>query len=54
MEFILLIRGMPIKLTFKFEMLILKGSQVIKYNVMFAFLFVLTVYTRQHKKHAVV
>ena len=39
MEFILLIRDMPISVTCKFEMFIFKGSQVIKYYVMFAFLF---------------
>ena len=43
MEFILLIRDMPIWVTCKFAMLIFKGSQVIKYYVMFAFLFVHTV-----------
>ena len=43
MEFILLISDMPILATCKFEMLIIKGSQVIKYYVMFAFLFVQTV-----------
>ena len=43
MEFILLIKDMPISVTCKFEMLIFKGSQVIKYYVMFAFLFVQTV-----------
>ena len=43
MEFIYLIRDMPILATCKFEMLIFKGSQVIKYYVMFAFLFVQTV-----------
>ena len=45
MEFIYLIRDMPILATCKFEMLIFKGSQVIKYYVMFAFLFVQTVCT---------
>ena len=45
MEFILLIRDMPIKVTSKFEMLIFKSSKVIKYYVMFAFLFVQTVCT---------
>ena len=44
MEFILQIRDMLIKVTCKFEMLIFKSSQVIKYYVMFAFLFVQTVY----------
>ena len=43
MEFILLIRDMPIEVTCKFEMLIFKSSQVIQYYVMFAFLFVQTV-----------
>ena len=45
MEFISLIGDMPMKVTCKFEMLIFKGSQVIKYYVMFAFLFVQTVYS---------
>ena len=40
MEFILLIRDMPIYVTCKFEMLIFKSSQVIKLYVMVAFLFV--------------
>ena len=40
---------MPIKVTYKFEMLILKGSQVIKYYVMFAFLFVQTVHMSQQE-----
>ena len=43
MKFVLLIRKMPIQVTCKFEMLIFKSSQVIKYYVMFAFLFVQTV-----------
>ena len=43
MEFILLIRDMQILVTCRFEMLIFKSSRVIKYNVMFAFLFVQTV-----------
>ena len=43
MDFILLIRDMPIKVTCKFEIIIFKGSQVIKYYEMFAFLFVQTV-----------
>ena len=43
MEFILLIRDMPVLVTCKFEMLIFKSSQVIKYYIMFAFLFVQTV-----------
>ena len=50
MEFILLIRDMPIYVTCKFEMLIFKSSQVIKYNVMFAFLFVHTVLGRKQNK----
>ena len=43
MELIFPIRDMPIKVTCKFKMLIFKSSQVIKYYVMFAFLFVQTV-----------
>ena len=43
MEFIKLIKDMPITVTCKFGILIFKGSQVIKYYVMFAFLFVQTV-----------
>ena len=42
MEFILLIKDMPIYVTCKFEMHIFKNSQVIKYNILFAFLFVQT------------
>ena len=49
MEFILLIRDMPILVRCIFEMLIFKSSQVIKYNVMFAFLFVQTV-SIHHKR----
>ena len=37
MEFVVLIRDMQIWVICKFEMLIFKGSQVIKYYVMFAF-----------------
>ena len=44
MEFNLLVRDIPIKVTCEFEMLIFKSVQVIKYYVMFAFLFVQTVY----------
>ena len=43
MEFILLIRDMPIYVTCKFEMLIFKSFQVFNYYVMFAFFFVQTV-----------
>ena len=45
MEFNLLVRDIPIKVTCKFEMLIFKSAQVIKYYAMFAFLFVQTVFT---------
>ena len=34
---------MTIEITCNFEMLIFKGSQVVKYYVMFAFLFVQTI-----------
>ena len=51
MEFIYLIRDMPIYVTCKFEMLIFKGSQVIRYYVMFAFLFVETVNKQLHCCH---
>ena len=36
MEFNLLVRDIPIWVTFKFEMLIFKSTQVIKYYVMLA------------------
>ena len=43
MDFNLLIKSIPISVTCKFEMLISKSAQVIKYYVMFTFLFVQTV-----------
>ena len=43
MDFNLLIQNIPIQETCKFEMLIFKSAQVIKYYVMFAFLFVQTI-----------
>ena len=49
MEFIFRIRNMQIYVTCKFETLIFKSSQVIKYYVMFAFLFVQTVGKRQNE-----
>ena len=39
-----MIKDIPISVTCKFETLIFKSAHVIKYNVMFAFLFVQTVY----------
>ena len=44
-----MIRDVPIQVTCKFERLNFKGSQVIKYYVMFAFLFVQTVYCSKLK-----
>ena len=43
MDFNLLITNISILKTCKFEMLIFKNAQVIKYYIMFAFLFVQTV-----------
>ena len=53
MELNLLIKDIPIYvLTCKFKMLICKSAQVIKYYVMFAFLFVQTVHLKILTKYA--